>query len=133
MYAVAGEFVEVVMEVSWSDALETVILWKFGLSQSSVMESEIPVPSMALPYAILDHKTQWRVGDVKLTDETILYRFFTVMNHPFISLTAFYLVTASSTNLPHLTNCTEYVMPRSLYQHSLEERDPTQAWSKQGR
>ncbi|QKX60644.1 uncharacterized protein TRUGW13939_07790 [Talaromyces rugulosus] len=39
-----------------------------GMSQSSVIESEIPAGSTALPYAVLDDKTKWRIGDVRFTD-----------------------------------------------------------------
>lgn len=72
MYALAGEIIERVTNVSWGQALESHVLSKIGLSDTSVKESKISVGSTALPYAILDDKTQWRIGDVKLTDGNLM-------------------------------------------------------------
>ncbi|OQE20246.1 hypothetical protein PENFLA_c017G08206 [Penicillium flavigenum] len=72
MYALAGEIIERVTNVSWGEALESRVLRPVGLSQSSVIESEIPAGSTALPYAVLDDKTQWRIGDVRLTDGKLM-------------------------------------------------------------
>ncbi|CAG7920442.1 unnamed protein product [Penicillium olsonii] len=72
MYALAGEIIERVTNASWGYALESRVLSPLGLSQTSVIESEIPDGSTALPYAILDDKTQWRIGDVKLTDGNLM-------------------------------------------------------------
>ncbi|KAJ5087977.1 beta-lactamase domain-containing protein [Penicillium angulare] len=70
MYALAGEIIERVTSLSWGQVLESRVLSQVNLSQTSVIESEIPAGSTALPYAILDDKTQWRIGDVGLTDGT---------------------------------------------------------------
>ncbi|KAJ5691730.1 beta-lactamase domain-containing protein [Penicillium malachiteum] len=72
MYALAGEIIERVANVSWGHALDSQVLSLVGLSQSSVIESEIPAGSIALPYAILDKKTKWRISDVQLTDGKLM-------------------------------------------------------------
>ncbi|KAJ5710046.1 hypothetical protein N7493_009638 [Penicillium malachiteum] len=68
MYALVGEVIERVTNVTWGQALESRVLSQVGLSQSSVIESEIPAGSTAFPYAVLDDKTQWRISNVRLED-----------------------------------------------------------------
>jgi CubicO group peptidase (beta-lactamase class C family) len=70
MYSLAGEIIGRVSNSSWGQALESRVLDQVGLSQTSVIESKVPSGSTALPYAILNDKTKWRIGSTGLITET---------------------------------------------------------------
>ncbi|KAJ5344191.1 beta-lactamase domain-containing protein [Penicillium brevicompactum] len=72
MYALAGKIIGQAANVSWGQASESHVLGPVGLTQSSVIESKIPAGSTALPYAVLDDKTKRRIGDVRLTDGSLM-------------------------------------------------------------
>lgn len=72
MYALAGEVVERVTHSSWGQVLETRVLEKLGLSQTSVIGSKIPANTTALPYMILNDKTPVRVPDAAFLDGTFM-------------------------------------------------------------
>ncbi|KAB8077977.1 beta-lactamase/transpeptidase-like protein [Aspergillus leporis] len=63
MYSLAGEIIGRVSNLSWGQALESRVLDQVGLSETSVIESKVPSGSTALPYAILNDKTKWRIGN----------------------------------------------------------------------
>lgn len=145
MYALAGEIIERVANVSWGQALESQILGQIGLSQSSVIKSKIPEDSTALPYAILDDKTKWRIGNVRLTDGKLMSPAGGVRStlHDLLSWGGVLLSTLQGKVSPlhqldnilsgnsfinksaSLTNCMVLDLLKSLYQHSLERSGST--------
>ncbi|EEP78481.1 predicted protein [Uncinocarpus reesii 1704] len=72
MYALAGEVVERVTGKSFGRALASHVLEKVGLTQTTVIESEVPPDSTAVPYMTLDDKTPVRVPKSELTDGTFM-------------------------------------------------------------
>lgn len=72
MYALAGEVIERVTTLSWGKVLETRVLEKLGLSQTSVIGSDSLLKSTALPYMILDDKTPARTGHLDLLDGSFM-------------------------------------------------------------
>lgn len=72
MYALAGIVIERATKLSWGRVLATRILEPLGLSHTSVIASQIPDDSLALPYMILDDQTPVRVGKMDLTDGSIM-------------------------------------------------------------
>jgi CubicO group peptidase (beta-lactamase class C family) len=72
MYALAGIVIERVTKLSWGRVLATRILEPLGLSDTSVIASQIPDSLLALPYMVLDDQTPVRVGKMDLTDGSIM-------------------------------------------------------------
>ncbi|KAL6881405.1 beta-lactamase/transpeptidase-like protein [Trichoderma novae-zelandiae] len=72
MYALAGEVIERVTNQSWGKVLSSRVLTPLKLSQTTVIASEIPPDSLALPYMVLDDKTPVQVGKMGLTDGSIM-------------------------------------------------------------
>ncbi|CAG8305782.1 unnamed protein product [Penicillium salamii] len=72
MYALFGEIIERVTHQSWGEVLQSRVLSKVGLSKTTVLVSEIPTESTALPYVVTDDKNQWRIGDLELKDGQLM-------------------------------------------------------------
>ncbi|KAJ8130193.1 hypothetical protein O1611_g3437 [Lasiodiplodia mahajangana] len=72
MYALAGEVIERVTNMSWGQALDEKVLRKLGLGQTTVYKSAIPKGSTALPYLVLDDKSLVRTGNLGLTDGDLM-------------------------------------------------------------
>ncbi|PTB80689.1 beta-lactamase/transpeptidase-like protein [Trichoderma longibrachiatum ATCC 18648] len=72
MYALAGEVIEKITNQSWGKVLSSRILNPLKLSHTTVIKSEIPQDSLALPYMVLDDKTPVQVGKMGLTDGSIM-------------------------------------------------------------
>ncbi|KAL7784709.1 beta-lactamase/transpeptidase-like protein [Trichoderma afarasin] len=72
MYALAGEVIERVTNQSWGQVVSTRVLKRLQLSHTTAIASEIPQDTLALPYMILDDFTPVRVGNMDLTDGSIM-------------------------------------------------------------
>ncbi|KAL8743703.1 MAG: hypothetical protein Q9190_003971 [Brigantiaea leucoxantha] len=72
MYALAGQVIERVTNQSWGQVLATRVLGRLGLLQTTVIASEIPPDSLALPYMVLDNLTGVQIGKMDLTDGSIM-------------------------------------------------------------
>ncbi|KAL7820999.1 beta-lactamase/transpeptidase-like protein [Trichoderma gracile] len=72
MYALAGEVIEKVTNQSWGRVLASRILNPLKLSHTTAVAVEIPQGSLALPYMVLDDKTPVQVGNMSLTDGSIM-------------------------------------------------------------
>ncbi|EHK16463.1 uncharacterized protein TRIVIDRAFT_40363 [Trichoderma virens Gv29-8] len=72
MYALAGEVIERVTNQSWGQVLSTRVLNRLNLSHTTVIASEIPPDSLALPYMVLDDSTLVQVGKMGLTDGDVM-------------------------------------------------------------
>ncbi|KAI0867769.1 beta-lactamase/transpeptidase-like protein [Hypoxylon argillaceum] len=72
MYALAGEIIERVTNMSWGHTLQQRVLRKIGLEQTSVLKSDIPADSTALPYLVMDNKSLSRTGTLTLTDDVLM-------------------------------------------------------------
>lgn len=68
MYALAGEVIERVTNQSLGEILASRIFAKLGLSQTTLIGSEVPADSTALPYLILENETSVRVPVMEMTD-----------------------------------------------------------------
>ncbi|EJT68511.1 hypothetical protein GGTG_13909 [Gaeumannomyces tritici R3-111a-1] len=73
MYALAGQIIERVTNSSFGEALAALVLDKAGLSQTTLMSSDLPPNSTALPYLILDHKLPARMAqDLGMMDGSLM-------------------------------------------------------------
>ncbi|CAG8917910.1 unnamed protein product [Penicillium salamii] len=72
MYALVGEIIERVTHQSWGEVLQSRVLSKVGLSNTTVFGPEIPAESTALPYVVTNDKNQWRIGDLELKDGQLM-------------------------------------------------------------
>lgn len=72
MYALAGEVIEQVTGEFVGRNLAKHIFEKLGLSQTTLVATEVPANSTAVPYMILDNKTPVRVADMQLTDGNLM-------------------------------------------------------------
>jgi CubicO group peptidase (beta-lactamase class C family) len=72
MYALTGEIIERVTNLPWGEVLASRVLDKIGLSHTAVIKSHIPKDKTALPYIISDEKRPLRIGDLDLTDESLM-------------------------------------------------------------
>lgn len=72
MYALAGEIIERVTQLSFGHALASQVLDRVGLTETTIMESLIPPNSTALPYLVLDDKSAVLSPDLGLTDGILM-------------------------------------------------------------
>lgn len=72
MYALASEVIKNLTDSSWGHVLAERVLKPLGLSNTTVIASEVLEGSLELPYMILDDLTPVRIGHMGLTDSTIM-------------------------------------------------------------
>lgn len=72
MYALVGEVIERATSIFWGRVLATRVQEWLNLTHTTVIASEIPRDSVALPYMVLDDKTPVQVGDLELLDGSLL-------------------------------------------------------------
>ena len=72
MYALAGCVVERRTRTPFAKVLASRVLDQVGLTETTLIEAEIPPHSTALPYLILDDKSPSRGADLGLTDGSLM-------------------------------------------------------------
>ncbi|KAI0145138.1 beta-lactamase/transpeptidase-like protein [Xylariaceae sp. FL1272] len=72
MYALVGEAIKRVSHTPWGQMVAERVLKQVDLHQTTVVDALIPRDSTALAYLVMGDKTPLRIGDLGLTDGTLI-------------------------------------------------------------